>query len=70
MSKRVLLLIVTSVLMCGLLLAAVFIPLDRAESSAETILQHEPMPTPPNMVWVPGGRFTMGEQPLRDLGEP
>ncbi|SFI66387.1 formylglycine-generating enzyme family protein [Planctomicrobium piriforme] len=58
MSKKLYLLIAASVLMCGLLLAAVLVP--PITATPARVLTKEPAGRPADMVWVPGGVFEMG----------
>ncbi|WP_437203326.1 formylglycine-generating enzyme family protein [Planctomicrobium sp. SH664] len=62
--KRVYLLIAATVLMCSLLIAAVFVPTRSSGSSASDLIVRAPAPTPDGMVWVPGGEFLMGTASL------
>jgi formylglycine-generating enzyme required for sulfatase activity len=70
MTKRLYLLIVASALMCGLLLAAVLVPMGSNAAVESSLLTREPAPTPPGMAWVPGGTFTMGTDAYLSPGDP
>lgn len=53
---------------CGLLVAAVYIPMD-GSSSASDLIVNAPGKAPPGMVWVPGGTFRMGNEEVLDTSK-
>ncbi|MCA8997632.1 MAG: formylglycine-generating enzyme family protein [Planctomycetaceae bacterium] len=64
MTKRLYLLLGTTVVICGLLLAAVFVPTGSDASSRLNLIVEEPAAPPGGMVWIPGGSFVMGTAEL------
>ncbi|MCA9079028.1 MAG: formylglycine-generating enzyme family protein [Planctomycetaceae bacterium] len=64
MTKRLYIMALGAVLVCGLLLAAVLVPsgADSVATGATDLTTTPPTATttPDNMVWIPGGTFTMG----------
>jgi formylglycine-generating enzyme required for sulfatase activity len=70
MTKRLYLLIAASISMCGLLLAAVLVPMGSDAAVQPALVTREPAPAPAGMVWVPGGTFTMGSDVYLSAGDP
>src|SRR5690606_26512969 len=66
MVKRLSLLIIGTTFICGMLLAAVFMPLESSSINPDDLIVDAPEPPPEGMVWVPGGTFVMGTDEVID----